>query len=140
MFAQQEAHRLGHDLVGPEHIFLGLIAANADEISKALKLKGISLDRARDEVEKRLLRKSHAEIPQLIEISGDGKRALEQSYEEAKKLGHNYVSTEHLLLALIADPNGPVPRILEQFGETPCSMTKKVTEKMNLLTSESECS
>jgi ATP-dependent Clp protease ATP-binding subunit ClpC len=128
MVAQVEARRLGHSLVGPEHIFLGLIGANAGETSKALKLKGISLDRARDEVEKKLRRNKVADIEEAIHFNDEAKRALEQSWEEAKKLGHRFISDEHLLLGLVADTNGMVSRILERLGETPCSMTKKVME------------
>jgi ATP-dependent Clp protease ATP-binding subunit ClpC len=83
MVAQSEARRLGHSLVGPEHIFLGLIGTNAGETSKALKLKGISLDRARDEVEKKLGRNKVTDSYDVIHFNDEAKRALEQSWEEA---------------------------------------------------------
>jgi len=140
MIAQQEARGLGHKFVGPEHIFLGLIGVNAGETCRTLKLKGISLDRARDEIEKRLGRKPKLIMPLAIEFNDDSKRILEQSWGEAQKLGHNYIGAEHLLLALVADPNGPVPGILEQFGETPCSMTKKVAKIMDTQPLDTESS
>src|SRR5919202_5078836 len=114
MLAQEEARRLGHDLVGTEQILLGLIGEGTGVAAVVLNNLGITLEKARKEVEKIIGRGSgfvQAELP----FTPKAKRIFEQSFKEARQLGHNYIGTEHLLLAITQDKEGVAAKVLENL-------------------------
>src|SRR5919199_1698693 len=114
MLAQEEARRLGHNLVGTEQILLGLIGEGTGVAAIVLNNLGISLEKARKEVEKIIGRGSgfvQAELP----FTPKAKRIFEQSFKEARQLGHNYIGTEHLLLAITQDKEGVAAKVLENL-------------------------
>ncbi|KAJ4961422.1 hypothetical protein NE237_021332 [Protea cynaroides] len=115
MLAQEEARRLGHNLVGTEQILLGLIGEGTGIAAKVLKSMAINLKDARVEVEKIIVKTSEfvaVEIP----FTPRAKRVLELSLEEARQLGHNYIGSEHLLLGLLREGDGVAVRVLENLG------------------------
>ncbi|KAI9114375.1 hypothetical protein K1719_014603 [Acacia pycnantha] len=98
--AQDEARRLGHNMIGTELILLGLMGEGTGISAKVLNFVGINLKDARVEVEKTMGRGSGfvaVEIP----FSFAAKSVFGLAREEAIRLGHNYVGSEHLLLGLI---------------------------------------
>src|SRR5271166_6504587 len=97
MLAQDESRRLGHNYVGTEQILLGLIGEGMGLASKALKRLGISLKDARSQVEK-VISRGTGFVAVEIPFTPRAKRVLEFALEESKRLGHNYIGTEHLLL------------------------------------------
>src|SRR4030042_2013108 len=106
IFAREEAIRLGHSYVGPEHLLLGLIREGDGLAVAILKKMGLSMPLLKAEVEKGLVAGSK-EIPAgEIPFSTQGKRVLELAILEARSLGHNYIGTEHLLLGLIKEGDG----------------------------------
>src|SRR5215813_2613275 len=105
MLAQEEARRLGHNFVGTEQIFLGLIGEGTGLASQALKTQGITLRHARVEVEK-IIGRGSGFVAVEIPFTPRSKRVLELSWDEARQLGHNYIGTEHLLLGLIREGEG----------------------------------
>src|SRR5271170_3996718 len=100
MLAQEEARRLGHNFVGTEQILLGLIREGRGVASRRLSAAGVNLQAARIEVEK-IIGRGSGFVAVEIPFTPRAKRALELSCQEAKRLRHNYVGTEHLLLALV---------------------------------------
>jgi ATP-dependent Clp protease ATP-binding subunit ClpC len=115
-FAQEEAKRLHHNYLGPEHILLGLVREGAGVAAEVLQNLGVDLNAIREEVEA-------ASPPgdpgsEVIEVPfvPDAKRVLELAFEEARSLHHNYIGTEHLLLGLIKDSNGLGAKILTNLG------------------------
>ena len=115
MLAQEEARRLGHNLVGTEQILLGLIGEGTGVAAIVLNNLGITLEKARKEVEKIIGRGSgfvQAELP----FTPKAKRIFEQSFKEARQLGHNYIGTEHLLLAITQDKEGVAAKVLENLS------------------------
>ncbi|KAH0762961.1 hypothetical protein KY290_019034 [Solanum tuberosum] len=115
MLAQEEARRLGHNLIGTEHILLGLIGGTA---AKVLKSMGINLRDARIEAEK-ITGKGSGFVAVEIPFTRHAKRVLELSREEASQLGHNYVDSEHLLLGLLRGGKGVAAHVLENLGADP---------------------
>ena len=112
--ASREASNLGHNLVGSEHILLGLLAEERGIAAQVLRKLGLNIQN---------LRKVVVEIDgqgqgpaQIIGFSPRTKRIFELSQSEAKSLGNNYVGTEHLLLGLIREGEGIGARILYQIG------------------------
>ena len=115
MLAQEEARRLGHNFVGTEQILLGLIAEGTGIAAKALQQNSVSLKDARNEVEK-IIGRGSGFTPAEIPFTPRVKRMLEVSLEEARKLDHNYIGTEHLLLALLQDSEGVAAKVLDNLG------------------------
>ncbi|MFH0872649.1 MAG: ATP-dependent Clp protease ATP-binding subunit [bacterium] len=116
IFAREEAIRLGHSYVGPEHLLLGLIREGDGLAVAILKKMGLSMPLLKAEVEKGLVAGSK-EIPAgEIPFSTQGKRVLELAILEARSLGHNYIGTEHLLLGLIKEGEGIASLTLQANG------------------------
>jgi ATP-dependent Clp protease ATP-binding subunit ClpC len=112
--AGEEAKRMGHDFVGPEHIFLGLLREEDSVAVKILINLNINLNELKREVEKK-----SREDNLLLDLptSQDRyQRIVESSKEEAKRMKHNYVGTEHILLALLRDNNNIASAVLSTFG------------------------
>jgi hypothetical protein len=113
--AQEESRRLGHNFIGTEQILLGLIAEDTGLAAEVLKSMGIKLKDARIEVEK-IIGRGSGFVAEEIPLTPRAQRLLEQSLEEAHKLGHNYIGTEHLLLSLSQGGEGYAPKVLENLG------------------------
>ncbi|MCL7460765.1 Clp protease N-terminal domain-containing protein [Micromonospora echinofusca] len=105
MASQNEARATGHAEIRPEHLVLGLLSEPEALAAKAIVAQGVPLERVR-EAATAALPPSTAEVPDLIPYDAQGKKALELTFREALRLGHNYVGTEHILLALLEHENG----------------------------------
>ncbi len=116
LIAQEEAKRLNHDYVGTEHILLGLVSLNEGVAAQVLSNLGVDSKRVRAEIEK--IVGTGDNIMQLGEIpfTPRAKKVLELGVEEAQKMGHTYVGTEHILLGLIREEEGVAARVLENLG------------------------
>lgn len=115
MLAQEEARRLGHNLVGSEQVLLGLIGENTSVAAKVLNDLGINIKNARVEVEKIIGRGSRfvgAEIPFTPKM----KRVFDKSFEAARQLGDNFIAPEHLFLGLVEDGEGVAVKVIENLG------------------------
>ena len=115
--AQQEAKQLKHNIVGTEHLLLGLIQEGEGVAGRALEELGISLEKVREEVIKII---GLGDQPYLGEVpfTPRAKRVLELAVDEARQLGHNYVGTEHILLGLIREGEGVAAQVLKNMGLT----------------------
>jgi ATP-dependent Clp protease ATP-binding subunit ClpC len=115
MLAQEEARRLGHNLVGTEQILLGLIGEGTGVAAIVLDDLGVALDKARIEVEN-VIGRGNRLVPTELPFTPKAKRIFEQSYKEARQLGHNYIGTEHLLLAITQDKEGVAAKVMDNLG------------------------
>ncbi|MGB5960643.1 MAG: ATP-dependent Clp protease ATP-binding subunit [Coleofasciculaceae cyanobacterium] len=115
MLAQEEARRLGHNLVGTEQILLGLIGEGTGIAAIVLDDLGIKLEGVRTEVEN-LIGRGNRLVPTELPFTPKAKRIFEQSYQEARQLGHNYIGTEHLLLAITQDKEGVAAKVMDNLG------------------------
>lgn len=113
--AQQEAARLGHNVVGTEHLLLGLVAEGEGVAAKALESLDISLERIRGEVEK-IIGAGETNPFGEIPFTPRAKRVLELAVDEGRQMGHNYVGTEHILLGLIREGEGVAAQVLKNLG------------------------
>lgn len=117
--AMEEAHRLGHNYLGTEHLLLGIIKEGNNLAIQALEKLGISLPALKARVEEMITTSHRVEsfyMGAQIALTPRAKRVLELAYTEAKELGHPYVGTEHLLLALLREGEGVAARALEEEG------------------------
>jgi len=115
MLAQEEARRLGHNFVGTEQILLGLMGEGTGVAAKVLTELGITLKDARREVEK-IIGRGTGFVPPEIPFTPKVKSLFEQSFKEARSLGHNYINTEHLLLGLTEAGEGVAAKVLQNLG------------------------
>jgi ATP-dependent Clp protease ATP-binding subunit ClpC len=127
--AQQEAARLGHNVVGTEHLLLGLVAEGEGVAAKALESLDIGLERIRSEVEKII---STGETNPFGEIpfTPRAKRVLELAVDEGRQMGHNYVGTEHILLGLIREGEGVAAQVLKNLGADLDRVRKEVISQI----------
>ncbi|WP_243388365.1 ATP-dependent protease ATP-binding subunit ClpC [Bacillus kexueae] len=133
--AQEEAVRLGHNNIGTEHILLGLVREGEGIAAKALQALGLSPDKIQTEVESLIGRGQ--EISQTIHYTPRAKKVIELSMDEARKLGHSYVGTEHILLGLIREGEGVAARVLNNLG---VSLNKARQQVLQLLGSNESSS
>ena len=115
MIAQDESKRLGHNFVGTEQILLGLAGQRHGLAAQALKSQGVTLRNTRKEIESYIGRGSGF-VTTEMPFTPRAKRVLEMAVYEAKDLGQNFVSTEHLLLALMNETDGISARTLDKLG------------------------
>jgi ATP-dependent Clp protease ATP-binding subunit ClpA len=115
VLAQEEARLLNHNYIGTEHILLGLIHEGEGVAAKALESVGISLEAVRQQVEAIIGRGQQAPSGH-IPFTPRAKKVLELSLSEAHRLGHNYISTEHMLLGLIREGEGVAAQVLVRLG------------------------
>ncbi|NJK48283.1 ATP-dependent Clp protease ATP-binding subunit [Candidatus Gracilibacteria bacterium] len=111
IFAQEEARRTGHNLVGSEHILLGLIGEGTAIAATVLQDLGITLQKTRRSVEE-LTGKGPGYSPANIPFTPALKRLFEQSLQEARQLGGKSIGTEHILLAIASSPETVAAKIL----------------------------
>merc|ERR1712087_707027 len=115
MLSQEEARRMGHNFVGTEQLFLGVVGQRQGLGAKALRALGVTLKKARKEVENYIGRGTGF-VASEIPFTPRAKRVLEMAVQEGKDIGQNYVGTEHILLALIAEEDGVAIRTIEKLG------------------------
>ncbi|WP_326796884.1 ATP-dependent Clp protease ATP-binding subunit [Streptomyces sp. NBC_01808] len=106
MASQNEARAAGNTEIGPAHLVLGLIADPAGIGAASIVAQDILLDTVRQEATAALPPAAEGTVPELIPYNAEGKKALELTFREALRLGHNYIGTEHILLALLEQENG----------------------------------
>lgn len=132
--SQEEAMRLRHKNIGTEHILLGLVREGEGIAAKALKELGLEVKTIQVEVEK-LIGKGEQAV-QTIHYTPRAKKVVELSQDEARKLGHPYVGTEHILLGLIREGEGVAARVLHNLD---VNLNKARQQVLQLLgTSESQ--
>jgi len=114
--AHQEAERTQQGLIGTEHLLLGLLEEDGGVAGRVLRELGLELERAREMIQ-RVSVEGHIESGK-IELAPDTQLVLEYALEEARKMGHHYVGTEHLLLGLVRS-EGAAMEVLKKLGVTP---------------------
>ena len=115
--AQEEAERSGHSYIGTEHLLIGLLREEEGLAAHVLADLGIDTSMVRKTIESVLGRNERIIMQQIIPTSRV-KKVIELSFEEARRLGRNYVGTEHLLLGLLIEGEGIAAHVLEDLGAT----------------------
>lgn len=116
ILAKEEAKRFNHDYIGTEHILLGLIKEGESVAAAVLQNLGLSLDTIRLEVEKLVQFGPSTVVSGDIPFTPKAKKVIELAMDEARRLGHNYIGTEHLLLGLIKEGEGVASHVLMNVG------------------------
>jgi ATP-dependent Clp protease ATP-binding subunit ClpC len=113
-FAREEGSKLGHAMIGPEHLLLGLMREGGTA-SKVLGEFGATLDMFRRQVEEMVGRGDGLPRNETAAITPRARRVMELAGSEARSLGSNVIATEHILLGIIREGDGVAYRILQQL-------------------------
>src|ERR1039458_4425167 len=113
--AQEEAERSHHSYIGTEHLLLGLLRQEDGMAAKVLNSLGVEIGGVRSTIESVLGRNERLIIQQIIPTSRV-KKVIESAFEEARRMGTNYVGTEHLLLGLLVEGEGVAAHVLQDLG------------------------
>ncbi len=130
MAAQNEARAAGNDTITPEHLVLGLLGDPNALAVRALAVQGIGADTVRVATTAVLPPRVDA-VPDLIPFDAASRKVLELTFREALRLGHNYIGTEHLLLALLEQEDGA--GVLADAGVDKAATDAFVTEVLSAI-------
>ena len=113
--AQEEAQRFNHNYIGTEHILLGLVRENDGVAAKVLSNLNVELTKVRSAVEF-IIGRGERSAPGEIGLTPRAKKVIELAVDEARRLNHNYIGTEHLLIGLMREGEGVASGVLESLG------------------------
>src|SRR3954454_2041891 len=134
VLAQEEAQRFNHNYIGTEHLLLGLVREGEGIAAKVLSNLGVELNKVRSAVEFIIGRGDRMVIGD-ISLTPRAKKVIELSVEEARRLNHNHIGTEHLLLGLVREGEGIAAGVLESLG---VSLEKVRTQVVQVLNSSGQ--
>jgi hypothetical protein len=115
--AQDEAQRFNHNYIGTEHLLLGLVREGNGLGARVLASMGVELTKVRSAVEF-IIGHGDRTVSREVGLTPPAKRVIELAIDEARRLGHNYIGTEHLLLGLVREGEGIAAGVLESLGVT----------------------
>jgi ATP-dependent Clp protease ATP-binding subunit ClpC len=113
--AQEEAQRFNHNYIGTEHLLLGLVREGDGVAAKVLANLGVELSKVRSAVEF-IIGRGERTSPAEIGLTPRAKKVIELAVDEARRLSHHYIGTEHLLLGLVREGEGIAASVLESLG------------------------
>jgi len=130
--AQEEAQRFNHNYIGTEHILLGLVREGEGVAAKVLGNLGVELSKVRAAVEF-IIGRGERPGSGEIGLTPRAKRVIELALDEARRLNHSYIGTEHLLLGLLREGEGVAAGVLESLGVN----LERVRAEVNRILSQS---
>ena len=113
--AQEEAQRFNHNYIGTEHLLLGLVREGEGVAARVLENMGVELPKVRTAVEFIIGRGDRTVVGE-IGLTPRAKKVIELAVDEARRLDHHYIGTEHLLLGLVREGEGIAAGVLESLG------------------------
>jgi ATP-dependent Clp protease ATP-binding subunit ClpC len=124
--AHKEALRLGHDVIGTEHLLLGVLGDVDPVCSQIFDVYGVSVYDIKSQVDAMVEKGRPKEKVVDLPLSPRAKRVLDISMREARSMGVNYVGAEHILLGLVSEGEGLAAQILANFGMNISRMRKDI--------------
>ena len=113
--AQDEAQRFNHNYIGTEHLLLGLVREGEGVAARVLENMNVELPKVRTAVEF-IIGRGDRPVVGEVGLTPRAKRVIELAIDEARRLGYNYIGTEHLLLGLVREGEGIAAGVLESLG------------------------
>src|SRR5262249_53045191 len=127
--AHQEAERARNNFIGTEHLLLGLMDEEGGVAGRVLRELGMSSDRGR-EGGNRVTSSSASFYPSRVGLAPDTQQGFEHAVEEARRLGHHYIGTEHILLGLVR-VEGTAMEVLRRLGVTADQIRRQTRRVLN---------
>ena len=134
--AQEEAQRFNHNYIGTEHILLGLVRETEGVAARVLSGLGVDLSKVRSAVEF-IIGRGEKPAQGEIGLTPRAKKVVELAVDEARRMNHTYIGTEHLLIGLLREGEGVAAGVLESLGVT---LEKVRTETHRILSNSSSSS
>ncbi|TDB92617.1 Clp protease N-terminal domain-containing protein [Actinomadura sp. 7K534] len=131
--SMNEARAAGNDHIGTVHMVLGLLSEPEGLAAKAIVAQDVLLDTVRQAATEALPPEAES-VPDLIPYDADSKKAMELTFREALRLGHNYIGTEHILLALLEFEDGT--GVLSGLGIDKAKVEANITEALSAIVAE----
>ena len=131
--AQEEAQRFNHNYIGTEHILLGLVRETEGVAARVLANLGVDLNKVRSAVEF-IIGRGEKPAQGEIGLTPRAKKVVELAVDEARRMNHNYIGTEHLLIGLLREGEGVAAGVLESLG---VNLDKVRTETQRILSQTS---
>lgn len=125
--AQEEAERLRHHQIGTEHLLLGLMREEGGVAGRVLRDLGLDLRRVEELVSRLSTSEYRGGVAQL-DLSPGTKKVLELAVDEARRMGHHYIGTEHLLLGLVRQQEGIALDVLRRLGVNPDEIRRQTSK------------
>jgi ATP-dependent Clp protease ATP-binding subunit ClpC len=128
--AQESAMEMGHGYVGTEHLLLGLVKEATGVAARVLQSQGVTEDKVMKEIEE-LIGRGEGAAQQPLGFTPRTKKVLELSLKEARRMSHNYIGTEHLLLGVMREGESVAVRILMDLGVDPQKLMNEIAKMLN---------
>jgi ATP-dependent Clp protease ATP-binding subunit ClpC len=114
-YAQEEVQRFKHNYIGTEHLLLGLVREEKGVAAKVLQSLGVDLQKVRSAVDN-IVGQGDRIVLGEIGLTPRAKKVIELAVDEARRLNHHYIGTEHLLLGLMREGEGIAAGVLNSMG------------------------
>jgi ATP-dependent Clp protease ATP-binding subunit ClpC len=134
--AQEEAQRFNHNYIGTEHILLGLARETDGVAARVLSSLGVELSKIRSAVEF-IIGRGERPSPGDIGLTPRAKKVIELAVDEARRLSHHYIGTEHLLIGIMREGEGVAAGVLESLGISLDKVRSETTRILNQSVSQS---
>jgi len=128
--AQEEAQRFNHNYIGTEHLLLGLVREGDGVAAKVLANLGVELIKVRSAVEF-IIGRGDRTVTGDIGLTPRAKKVIELAVDEARRLNHHYIGTEHLLLGLVREGEGIAAGVLESLGVSLDKVRNQIIHVLN---------
>ena len=128
--AQEEAQRFNHNYIGTEHILLGLVRETDGVAARVLSSLGVELSKVRSAVEF-IIGRGERPSPGDIGLTPRAKKVIELAVDEARRLSHHYIGTEHLLIGIMREGEGVAAGVLESLGVSLDKVRAETTRILN---------
>jgi len=139
--AKEEAQRFYHTYIGPEHLLYGLVKVEQGQASKVLRAMGLSSRFVQIQIEQLVgygPRTRYGQEQGHLDLDDQLKTVIATAVSKARQLGHAYVDTTHLLLALVEQNDSLALRILRLANISPQTIQREITQRMERTPSEPE--
>ncbi len=128
--ANEIAIELGHDYIGTEHLLYGLVDEQEGVAGKVLENQNVTKEEVLEEIEE-LIGKATTETSKTIGFTPRTKRVIENAFREARKVGSDYIGTEHILIGIMREADSVAVRILLDLGVNPQKLYNEIYKVVN---------
>ena len=136
--ANKIANEFGHNYMGTEHLLYGLVKEGSGVASKVLENQGITPEQVEEQIDLLVGRNEQVEDNSVIGFTPRTKRVIENAFREAKKLGTDFIGTEHLLIGIMREGDSVAVRIMLDLNVNPQKLYNEIIKILNEETSNGE--
>ena len=130
-FANDIAIELGHNYIGTEHILYGLVKEGSGVAAKVLENQNITEELVLKEIEELIGRNENSQVNGTIGFTPRTKRVIENAFREARKLGSDYIGTEHILIGIMREGDSIAVRIMLDLNVNPQKLYNEIVKVIN---------